>query len=302
MSLRIWTPVWGEKHIGLLTAALGRSFLWPKNHEAIKDAKWMLMIHGSEYQQVMAAATKILPEEQIETIEMSESMSDLTAQRGILMNDALLTIIPKCLSDKSQMLISTPDFIWGDGTIANMRRLGEQKGTCVALAHPRVKPTIIRALELDAPTDNFGLVTLAMKHPHESWVTSELGKDPNTTHKGGILWRKISPGMITVQHRMPSPYLVNFLPSDLDYFKTDTPSKRAAFGAWDHDWPEVLLEHERWRMILSSDVGFMAEVTSDGDNMSGFGPIDHGEPDSYWHGQTHHRMNRQFVATMRGAP
>ncbi len=297
--LRVFSPVWGPKHLDLLERCLGPSLRWPKNFEAIKDAKWNILCHASEFNRVVEIATKILPPEQIDTIEAHQSIAELTSRRGVLMNDALFVVARKCLEENAQMLMATPDFIFGDGTISNMRQLGKQDGTCVSMAHPRVLPSILDHISPDRALSNQELVTLAMKNPHEAWVSSEFGKDPNGTTVGGILWRRLSPTVVTLQHRMPSPYLVNFMQSDLENFRA-----AEAFGNWDHGWSVKLIEEERHRMILSSDVCFMAEVTSPECNVPPMRPINHVDPDDFWSQERtdhllNHKINRQYVATFR---
>jgi hypothetical protein len=295
--LRIWTPVWGHKHVKLLSDALAQSFLWPKNHEAIRHAKWSLFIHHSEFDQVMTAVTKVLPESQIETIEAKESLEMLTAQRGVLMCRALIQEIKKCLMDNHQFLISTPDFIWADGALASLRILGDQPGVCVAVPHPRVVPSILPSLSV--PQTNTRLVSLSRQHAHVAWTSSEVGQNPTGSHKGGILWRDMSPGVTCLQHRMPSPYLVNFTTDDLGFFSTQTDHFQAAFGSWDHQWSDKLIEQQRWRMLLSSDLGFMCEVTDANQNVPPKVPATPNDPDSFWHADLNFAMNRQYVATFR---
>ncbi len=305
--LRIWTPVWGQKHIRLLEKGLAQSLLWPKNFEAIKNAQWNIFCRTEEFDQVMNVVTTVLPEEQIETVEAIESCDELTAKRGDLLCKAFLKVIESCLNDKSQCLISTPDFIWGDGSIANMRILGQQENTIVSLPHPRVLPSIIDFIH-NIPRPNYDLVTLAMANPHRSWASSEYGCNPSSTEVGGILWRRtLTPGVITLQHRMPSPYLCNFIPPDLEFFRTDDDKKKAGFGAIDHDWAERYVEQQRLRMILSSDVAFMAEVTDADKNVPPLRGFNATEPDIFWKQEReewmlHHKTNRQYIATFRGKP
>lgn len=300
--LRIFTPVFGKRHIDLLSRALGRSLLWPKNFETIKDAKWILFIHKNEFEQVMGIATKVLPSHQIETIEFDGSLEELTKARGILMCQAFAKTIRGCIRENTRLLVSTADFIWADGTLANMLTLSEQTNTCVSLPHPRVLPSILD--HIDSSKNSFDLVTLMMKHPHRSWVNSEYGKH-FATYKGGILWRRSGAGVLALQHRMPSPYMLNFTKDDIDYFTASNDNKIAAWGAIDHDWASHLCETQRWRMILSSDIGFMAEVTSENDNLPPQSPCDMKNPDDFWTQDRtthllHHRLNRQFIATFRG--
>lgn len=295
--LRIYTPVFGAYHIGLLDRCLGQSLRWPKNAEAIKDARWTLLIHPSEFSQVMEVATKILPEKQIDTVESDQSLEITIKRRGVLMCRVMANTIQRCNNENSQMLISTPDFIWSDGTIANMRAMAEQKNVVVSVPHIRVMPGILTRLEHPLPSDK--LVDLAMAYPHESWRSSEYGRHDGT-FKGGILWRRVN-GVIAMQHRMPSPFLMNFAPEDFNFFA----GEEAAFGAIDHTWAEHLVRSQRWRYALSSDLGFMAEVTEPGNNV----PPKHApnivEPDAFWTQERdyhllHQETNRQFIACLRG--
>ncbi len=304
--LRIFTPVWGHKHLILLQKALGQSLLWPKNHAAIAHARWTLFCHPSEIEQVCEIAGRIIPPEQIDTIEYPGSKDELTAKRGELMCGALCAVIKKCLVDGSQFMMATPDFIWSDGSIENMIQLASQRATCVAVPHPRVLPTILDFIH-DTPRSSYDLVTLASKHPHRSWVSSEMGQNPSGTFKSGIMWRKIKPGIVTLQHRMPSPYVVNFIPADLEFFQRDDGLKRAAFGAWDHDWSCMLAKEQRHRIVLSSDIAFMAEVTSAQDNVPPPYPANNAWPDDFWlqdrdQPLLSHQLNRQYISTFRGEP
>ena len=298
--LRIFTPVFGEKNVNLLEKALATSLRWPKNLEAIKDAKWTVFVHPSEFNRVIDIVTKVLPAEQIETIEAQESLSELTAKRGVLMCRAFCQAIKKCLDDDSQMLISTADFVWSDGSIENMRKKAELENVCVSIPHPRVIPTILP--ELTKPMSSYDLFTLARGHFHKSWTSCEFGKVPSGSFKGGILWRDMGNGIVALQHRIPSPYLLNLIKDDLTFFSSDGDAFVAAWGAVDHNWAEHLIKTERWRMILHSDVAFMAEVTDPDSNVPPMELPSIVDPDAFWHNDYNFKMNRQFVATFRGAP
>lgn len=309
--IRIFTPVFGVKHINWLDRALGRSLNWPDNRRAMKDAKWLLFLHPSEFQQVMTVATKYCPQEQIETIESDLPLAQLTAERGIQMCIAFAQGIRMCLADGRQMLISTPDFIWSDGSIYNMRQLAQEKNSCLAVPHPRVTPEILGSLDGHEVAGFQGhsqekLVTLARQFAHASWIMSENGKHTGT-FKGGILWRPQGNACQTLQHRMPSPYLCNFINDDLKYFTQVKEGKHQAWGAIDHDWAVALCEQQRWRQVLSSDLAYMCEVTEQNDNVPPVMPMNNVNPDDFWTQDRqdhllHHKLNRQFIATFRGEP
>lgn len=297
---RIFTPVWGDKFINLFERALVRSFLWEKNHEALKDARWSLLIHKSEFEKVLSIATKVIPEDRIDTIEIDSPINQLTSDRGSIMCQGVVSVMDKCLKDGSAMFMATPDVIWGDGAIRNIRRAGLEKGTCVTFPHMRVLPSILDQIDfMPQPISNFKLATLAMANPHKSWTSSEHGVDPSGVHIGGIFWKKMGKGLVSLIHRMPSPYFINVLPEDKAFFMADGPEHKAAFGAWDHNWSAHLVSAGRFRMILSSDSGFMAEVTSPNENVPPTKPINPHEPDSFALNHLHNQINRQFIATFR---
>ncbi len=308
--IRIFTPVFGKKHISWLNLALGRSLNWPDNRQALEGARWTLFIHKTEFAEVMTVATKYFSESQIDTIESDLNLGVLIRERGVRMCEAFVQTIKKCLIENSQMLISTPDFIWSDGSIANMKALSKQRNSCISVPHPRVTPEILNALSgleaagLPGPSSD-RLVSYARKHAHASWQMSEFGKH-HGTFKGGILWRPGANNTQTLQHRMPSPYLCNFVPEDIQYFaKKDADGEPQAWGAIDHTWAQALCEQNRWRMILSSDIAFMCELTEAGDNVPPQESLNFNHPDDFWTQERpdhllHHKFNRQFIATFRG--
>lgn len=297
--LRIYSPCWGAKHLNLLENGLIKSFLWPKNFEVIRHASWTVLAHVSERQKVYDLVSKVVDVNRIDIIESHMPVEQLTAKRGVEMNTALIHVINDCLGDDAQMLMATPDFIFGDGTIPNLVQAAKQRETCVGMPHPRVLPQILDHITHEPLTNN-ELFDLATHYPHKAWVSSERGTDPSGSHVGGICWRRRGRRVFMGAHRMPSPYLVNFRKDDLDFFSRNDDEKRAAFGAWDHGWACALIEQGRQRTILGSDIAFMAEVTSPEDNWPTMMRPNHNEPDSFWHEDLNHQMNRQFIFGMRG--
>lgn len=296
--LRIFTPVFGPKHIGLFKTMIA-SLTTTLNWIEISEAKWCLFVHQSEIDQVRLAFGHIPAK--IEIIQYGGSMADLVAKRGVLMCEAFVKVMDMCIKDGSQLLVSCPDFVWSDGSIPNMRKFAEQTNVCVSVPHMRVLPNIFENGFTTKPVE---LVGLAMKYPHASWTMSEHGKHFGT-HKGAILWRKIRDGLITFQHRMPSPFLINPIQDDLKYFTTNDAKHLAAWGAIDHSWAEHLCKSQRWRYCLSSDLGFMAEITDPEKNIP---PptlsLNNAHPDDFWTQERgnhllHQRYNRLFVATLR---
>ncbi len=297
--MRIFTPVWGDKHLDLLERALGQSFLWPENHSLIKDCMWTFLTHDFDRKKIIEIVRKIIPLEQIEFFPYEGSSFELTQMREFIMLEALYKMMDMCITENVPMLIATPDFIFGNGTIRNMALIGSQEGVCVSLPHPRVRPSVLREIGVK-PLSNAELISLAFKHPHKSWVLSECGLEESGSYIGGISWKRMSNRLVAVQHRMPSPFLVNFIPEDIEFFKTPVGRRAAAFGAWDHDWPELLISQQRQRLIGSSDVGAMIEVTDDDMNVPPITKANLHEPDAFQHSENHFKINRQFISSFRG--
>ncbi len=295
--MRIFTPCWGRKHLNLLEKALGTSFLWPGNHQLVREANWTFLTHGFDKKKIIEIASKIIPENQIDFIPFHGSPYDLTAKREFVMLDALYIMMERCIKENRPMLIATPDFIFGDYSIRNMALIGDQDGVCVSMPHPRVLPCTLNEIT-ERPMSNAELISLAFKHPHKSWTLCEAGLKESGTYIGGIYWKKMSEKLVSVQHRMPSPYYVNFKPQDIHFFKTPTGRRLSAFGAWDHDWPELLINEGRQRLIGSSDIATLIEVTDADLNVP---PITIGkEADKFQHSELHYRINRQFISSFRG--
>lgn len=298
--MRIFTPAWGPKHLNLLNKALGQCFLWPENHEVVKDAVWSILTHDSNRIDVFEAAARIVPEKNIDLMIYNGPIQQLTQAREFVMLDCLYKMMEKCINEKVPMLIATPDFIFGDGTLSAMAAIGSQDNVCVSIPHPRVLPCVIDHIG-ERPMSNPELISLAFKHPHKAWTSCEVGKDPSGSYIGGISWRWVGCGVAAVQHRMPSPYWVNFTPDDIHFFKNPTGRRMSAFGAWDHDWPELLIEQGRQRLIGSSDIATLIEVTDPDMNVPPLTKANLLEPDSFQHSENHFKINRQFISSFRGS-
>lgn len=320
--LQVYTPCWGDHFTNLLENALGRSFRFPQNAKALENCIWNLQI-DAENSPAIQIAKKIIPTAEIRTI-VSPRISQPQAPIGALKMQGLLKVIKSCIEEKSPMLMATPDFIWGDGTIENMRTAASlSPGLCVSIAHMRVLPSILHdQMLLNTPT-NAKLMGLGIEHAHESWKVCNSRLPQNGIYHSGICWTEVktptvlSPeGLILVQHQMPSPFLVNFMESDLRGFETWKGMTPPAFGEWDHNWPTDLLNQTRLRYIGGSDAACMLEVTEAGANMPPINsrcglekPNDNPElaglerpgmavDEFFLHGH-HNSIQRQFVAVFR---
>jgi hypothetical protein len=306
--LHIFTPVWGDYFTNLLDRALGQSFQWSTNARAVENCIWTLFTTTGEKAKIAELAQRIIPTATIRILT-NDRLLERNAEIGALKMRALLISIKQCLDENCTMLMSTPDFIWANGSLHNMIAESypdESQGLCVSIAHMRVLPSILEPIlsngyrERGSGSDE--TVDHAFDHQHESWIRSEIQTwttpKANGIYHSGVAWRRASGGLITVQHQMPSPFVVNFRESDLKEFERWKGVTPPAFGEWDHNWPSKLIEEGRLRYIGSSDVAFMVEVTEADKNVP---PLtDARTPhDQFFRDEPSVKIQKQFISTFR---
>lgn len=200
----------------------------------------------------------------------------------------------RCLAYNAQMLLAPPDTIFGDGSLAHMIEIGNQRDVVVFAVHARVLPTIDASLT--KPLSNAQLVGSAWKHLHKTWEQAEFGRGQINTYIGGVVWRYLSENLYSIQHMLPTPYLFNWTPEDLVFFKN-----QIHWGVIDHAWPSAcLIDTERQRTIGSSDGAFMVEVTEAENNIPPIAAYHADEPDLFWKKLAHNKHNRMFNVIFRG--
>ena len=296
--LHIFTPCWGSHFTNLLDSALGRSFRWPLNAASVKNCVWTLFTSPGEKDLITELALRIIPTADIRVLT-SDRLFESNSPIGALKMQGLLKTIPECIAYKQSMLMSTPDFIWADGSIQNMwdeSYPNEGQSLCVSIAHMRVLPAFIADFMSPEATE---MIVRGLKFAHDSWAHSHAILNPNGIWHSGMCWRRV-PGhrLITVQHQMPSPFLVNFTESDLTEFSRWKGVTPPAFGEWDHNWPSKLLAEGRLRYIGSSDVAFMVEITESDKNAPPLEParIPH---DQFFRVEPSVKTQKQFISTFR---
>lgn len=298
--LRIFTAVWDKSYLDLFEKTMVRSLCWPDNNKALLDEKPVWSIHtlSKDKEQALEIAKKTGVEEfEITLFEKRPNAPDTDMGYIILQN--FIREIEVCLETDSRLLLCPPDTLMGDGSLRSIFLAGIQDGTCVAVAHPRVLPTILEPPEelctvINKPLSNAELVSAAWRHLHRSWVDAEAGLPKNNTYVGGVSWREIKRGLYSVQHRLPTNYLLDFNKSDLKFYK-----EQISFGVLDHVWPSNLIGEQRERYIASSDQAFLVEITERENNVPPTYPTNKREPDRFWRSAPHNQIFRQFPSTFR---
>lgn len=301
--IRLWTAVWGEKHIEWFKAACLNSLCWPKNAEALEDAIWTIVTKGDQ-RELIEALIKASPLKlkNIEFIILGPELDQNPHAAGIFMNQAWQLYMGQCITFDERCFMAPPDTITGDGSIAHLKELSTQRDTVVLAAHMRVTPEILGEIRSEpgnrTALSNSKLVSLGIKHAHATWAHAEVGLEKVNSYVGGISWRYLSENLYSVTHRLPTPYMINFTPEDLVYFRN-----QLHFGVLDHDWPaECLIDTERQRLVGSSDGAFFVEITEIDSNIPPTSAYHEDEADLFWRKKKHNAINRMTSIIFRGEP
>lgn len=273
-ALRLYTVAFGDKYLEWFKRALLPSLYFKKNRDAIQKAHWVIVTDKEEAYEL---ASELFPEMTIECYYPRTAEQDIQTE------------IESCLRKNAQLLMCPPDTVFANGTIPNLINAGAQYRSVVGMPHVRVNPSFLEGMPIMASSQ---LVSHAWAHLHDSWKFSEVAEYTNS-YIGGVSWRKIAPRLIAVQHRLPTPYLVNFKPSDLEYFQHEE------FNVWDHEWPSKLVNEERFRYIGSSDAAFAVEITERDLNCAVPQYTNPEEPDAFCRDQSHNKFNRQVLSILR---
>lgn len=323
--IHIFTPCWGPHFTNLFGTALGMSFRWPKNESSLHNAIWTIVTDSpGQADMLTSLAKQILPTAEVR-IQILPGLSKPNAPIGALKMEALLRSIKECLKEQTPMLMATPDFIYGDGTIETMLQTSLRGSSttestsngsltpngsnlCVALAHIRCLPGTLAAIRQEFPDstpDNKSLMKHAVENAHLSWTLSNQDSKNNACYHSGIFWRRLSSAetdththTLLVSHHMPSPFLVNFIPKDYTGFSTWKGFTAPAFGEWDHNWPQDLIDQGRLRYIGSSDAACLLEITEADKNVPPPNQPE-GTNGTFFLDGSHNRIQKQFLSVFR---
>jgi hypothetical protein len=295
--LRLWTCVWGDKHLDWFKRYAIRSLSFEKNRQAIEGATWAFLTTGEDRPKIEAMMTAApFRLRDIEYIILGPEFKQNPHAAGAFLNQGFQIEINHSITYGAQTLIAPPDTIWGDGSVAHMREMARQRDSVVFAVHVRTLPEIEN--EIKDNMTNAQLVGAAFKHLHATWEHAQDGLEKVNSYIGGVLWRYLSENLYGATHRLPTPYLINFTPEDLVYFRN-----QLHFGVLDHSWPnDCLIDTERMRLCGSSDTAFMVEITEAQNNIPPVAAYHAGDADHFWRNLKHNKINRMFSVTLRGEP
>ncbi len=286
MKLRIFTGAWSD-YVDTLENACAASLGWPRNRAAIQGANWDIVTEESNFERVNKLRESL-------GIEGRNWPLIEGKHPTLQFSDYLYAEMQTCIDQDATFLFALPDYVFGDGTIPNLKACMIEKGLCLAVPNTRVLPQTMDLFK--QPRTNAELVTIAFdpQYIHQTWKDAEFGKPTSDTFYGGVLWQEIEPGLITVMHRLPSSYMCSFLQSDIDFFK-----KQLSFSAWDHVWGASLVEAGRQRFIGSSDVAFITEITEADRNCAPVTKVSPKSPSDFFRNLLHNKINRNVTTVFK---
>src|SRR5690242_16273104 len=98
--MKIFCPVWGDKHISLLRHALGLSLKWPKNAAAIEGSEWIISTsHQREVEQIKGILREIDPKNKAK-FYVADIINQPHVDPGMILVEIVRRAIEQCLEEK----------------------------------------------------------------------------------------------------------------------------------------------------------------------------------------------------------
>ena len=283
MKIHGLSCVWNKAYVERFLQGTIKSLAFQHNALVMQDLIYNIFTEEEHFQEIEEFITPLLPHTELRLRDLA-----VIRDRIDYLHSGLIWQIKECLKEKTKMLLLPPDSIFGDGTLANLIKLGKKPGTCVVAPHPRVLPTILN----ESYQSNASLVTAAWKHLHRSWSEAEDGSDRQNSFVGGVRWAHLTPKLLDVEHLLPTPYFCDFLYEDLMFFESSP-----GIGVYDHTWPSNLVSKQRMKYSGSSDACFIAEITEHDRNLP---PVIRGAAsDKFWRSHPHNLFNTQISCSFR---
>lgn len=273
-AVRLCTYVFGG-HVERLKQTV-KSLCWPENRKALEGAVWRIYTNDP-IQEVVAPLG----------VDVEFCPPPREGGTGERMQRALVTEMEICASYGASLLTIQPDTVFGEGTIGALIKLGAGTKNAIAVPHPRVN---LNFRVDNWPLSNARLVKMAFENMHPLWKEGNMDAKKNNVYKTGAGWREIRKDLYAVSVRIPTPYFVTPIREDITFLKEQ------GAGAWDHKWPARLIEHQRHRVVGSSDAAFMVELTEE----RPAAVTDRSrEPDDYRGNNLNHSVNRNTLCIWR---
>jgi len=146
------------------------------------------------------------------------------------------------------------DEIITDGAVTNLVSMVDSDDCCIATPVFRVeKKKFLNEFKNNDNTKK-NVLELSFKYFYSDIVDSFKDSNNNVSWTSGISIEKTGQGYLAT-NTLPSVYCAKIIQSDIDYYKKN----RA--NIYDHLWPSKLLVERRLRVVSSSDICFVVELT-----------------------------------------
>lgn len=154
------------------------------------------------------------------------------------------------------------DHFLADGTLAHVVHYAAPLGVSVGVPYVRCQRDPFLSYSTSAIAPEHGgyltppeVVTIALRTMIPAMAESYGDLDTSPTWDTGVIFRRITPTLtIQIQHTQ-APFLYHMNDRDRAWFRS-----HRDFSRVDHGWTARLIREGRWRMIGSSDLGFIAEL------------------------------------------
>ena len=254
-SLYVWVPVWGEKHINWFFKYTLPSLLEVNNLPAVSN-QLNVKIFFYTKDEDLSLISKKMSQNSCSYEYSVFSESNFKDRARDMMSNYIIHMLDECIKNDALMLVAHPDLIFSNGTVSNLVELSKDKGVSVAVSHARVAFEELIEKQVDiSNTSSTNLVNLVLDYGHETLSLSNEVNDLNSTQEG-IAIRHLSNGLAVI-HNLPAVYLCNPTKYDLKFFR-----RRPCFNMIDKTWPHLLFRQSRLKVVASSDIAFIIELTA----------------------------------------
>lgn len=262
-NIIVFTYVWGS-FVLYYDKVLMRSLFQSGNIPALLQQGYLieLRVYTQESDQLVVEAIiekyqDTLPESG--KVGLQVSLKSFRSPLKFSLDNAFFETMQLCVQSNAYFFSAFPDCFFGNHSMSNAVALAMGRNLCVLGLPFRVDDKkFLNAIQQDSnEISNRKLVGLALKHPFKTILESFIGADVNASYFTGMTIQPITSDMFAVTFRIPSMHLASFTESDLNYFSKHT------YENLDHGWPTLLLKQERCKIVGSSELFFLAEVTQE---------------------------------------
>jgi hypothetical protein len=256
-SLFVFVPVWGEEYINWFFIYMLPSLMQENNLPLVKEKKKIVFYFYTKEENIDYLNRLI----KINIVDFESKIyteANFCDHARDMMSNYFIHILKEGIDKKSLLLFAMPDSIFSNGSIDNMVNLSDGKGVSIAIASPRISIECIKNNNISTLCNGSELTDIVLKCQHQSLAFTNDFLDVNSTLEG-ISTKRVKNGIL-VTHNLPSVFLCDPIKSDLSFFR-----RRPLFNIIDKLWPHMLFRQSRLKVVASSDIALVVELTHDND-------------------------------------